>query len=93
VSTDVPQIWLTYREFAALMNCDLAEARQAAIAASLDRRKSRDGQTRVKLTDPLADAFLDAVMRQFLECNTTVSVGRLRAIGEIMGKPSARLAG
>ena len=96
MSTDVPQIWLTYREFAALMNCEPAEARQVSIAAGLDRRKSRDGQTRVKLTEPLADAFLDIVMRQLLERNMTANTDHLRAVHERMAKPhtrTARLAG
>ena len=40
----MPQIWLTYDELAALMNCNPARAREAAIAFRLDRRKSRDGR-------------------------------------------------
>lgn len=92
----MPQIWLTYSEFAALLNCDPAEVRKASIAAGLDRRKSRDGQTRVKLTQPLADAFLNSVMRQFLERNMEASATHLRAVREQMGKPfdrTERLAG
>ena len=56
----MPQIWLTYDELAALMDCNPADARRAALAIRLDRRKSRDGQTRVKLTPSLADALLTA---------------------------------
>ncbi len=86
----MPQIWLTYSEFAALMKCDPAEARQASIAAGLDRRKSRDGLTRVKLTQPLAEVFFDIVMRQFLEREMTASAARLRTVHEQMVRPFAR---
>ncbi|SFP80665.1 hypothetical protein SAMN05216330_110183 [Bradyrhizobium sp. Ghvi] len=46
----MPQIWMTYDELATLCECTGSEARLRAIHLSLDRRKSRDGATRVKLT-------------------------------------------
>jgi hypothetical protein len=45
----MPQIWMTYDELATLSGCSAAEARMQAMHLSLDRRKSRDGNTRVKL--------------------------------------------
>ena len=45
----MPQIWMTYDELATLCECTGSEARLRAIHLSLDRRKSRDGATRVKL--------------------------------------------
>lgn len=84
VSIDVPQIWLTYSEFAALMNCDPVEARRVSIAAGLDRRKSRDGQTRIKLTQPLTEAFLDCILRQFLERQISGCAGELRIMRQRM---------
>lgn len=96
VSSDVPQIWLTYSEFAALLNCDPAEVRKASIAAGLARRKSRDGETRVKLTQPLADAFLHSVMRQFFKRSMEASSADPRVLREQMGKSfdrAERLAG
>jgi hypothetical protein len=86
VSTDVPQIWLTYSEFAALIDCDPAEARKASIAAGLDRRKSRDGETRIKLTPQLATAFLDIFMQRSLERQMTDCVSDLRTTHELMQK-------
>jgi hypothetical protein len=62
----MPQIWLTYDELAVLMDCDRWQARDAAASIPLDRRKSRDGQTRAKLTPPLIEAFFDKVLRQRL---------------------------
>lgn len=80
----MPQIWLTYDELGAWMNCDRAEARMAAVAIGLDRRKSRDGQTRAKLTPPLAKAFLDNILRQYLEQEIGACAGDLRAMRECM---------
>jgi hypothetical protein len=90
----VPQIWLTYSEFAAFMNCDPAEARKASIAARLDRRRSRDGQTRIKLSPPLTTVFLDTLMRQFLERQMTACASDLHALHEVMRRmpqPEVRL--
>jgi hypothetical protein len=80
----VPQIWLTYDELADLMNCDVAGARGAAVAIRLDRRKSFDGQTRAKLTPPLAEAFLEGMLRQRLEREMDACAGDLQAIRQRM---------
>jgi hypothetical protein len=45
----MPQIWMTYGEIAGLLGCNASEARAHAARRSLDRKKSRDGFTRVKL--------------------------------------------
>ncbi|MBR1177935.1 hypothetical protein JQ617_28510 [Bradyrhizobium sp. KB893862 SZCCT0404] len=57
----MPQIWMTYDELATLNGCTAAEARQQALQLSLDRRKSRDGNTRVKLTPALMDRFFETI--------------------------------
>jgi hypothetical protein len=90
----VPQIWLTYNELAVLMKCDPGEARRASIAEGLNRRKSRDGQTRIKLTPLLATAFLDALVQQFLERQMTACASDLDTLNERMRKlpqPAVRL--
>jgi hypothetical protein len=87
--TAVPQIWLSYEELAVLMNCDPASARNAAAGFRLDRRRSRDGQTRTKLTPPLAEAFFDKVWRQRLEHEIAACAGDLRAMRERMARQSA----
>lgn len=92
----MPQIWLTYGELATLMGCDLADARRAALAIQLDRRKCRDGQTRAKLTPTLADALLDSLLRQRLEQEIAACAGDLRvmrermAMGPALAAPKAR---
>jgi len=85
----VPQIWLTYDELAAWMNCDRAEARVAAMAIGLDRRKSRDGQTRAKLSPPLAEAFLHDMLHQRLEREAAACADELRLMRERMASHSA----
>jgi hypothetical protein len=87
----VPQIWLTYDELAALIHCDPARAREAAIAFRLDRRKSRDGQTRAKLTPPLAEAFLYEVLRRHLDKEIAACAGDLRAMRDRMAAHAAAM--
>jgi hypothetical protein len=81
----VPQIWLDYAELAALIGCDVDRAREAAAALTLDRRRSRDGQTRTKLTPQLMEAFLDRLVRARLERELALCAGDLRAMRERMG--------
>jgi len=57
----MPQIWMTYGELGALCGCGAMEARDLAINLSLDRRKSRDGTTRVKLDLALSARFFASV--------------------------------
>lgn len=57
----MPQIWMTYEELATLSGCTAAEARVQALHLSLDRRKSRDGNTRVKLNVALMARFFETI--------------------------------
>ena len=57
----MPQIWMTYDELATLSGCSAAEARVQALHLSLDRRKSRDGNTRVKLNPALMVRFFETI--------------------------------
>ncbi len=76
----MPQIWLTYDELATFMNCDAAAARGAAAAIGLDRRRSRDGKTRAKLTPSLEEAFLESLLQRRLEWEMARSASELRTI-------------
>jgi hypothetical protein len=70
----MPQIWMTYDELAALLGCETDDARIQVVERSLDRKKSRDGLTRVKLDVRWmakffaavrdADAVLDQAIRE-----------------------------
>jgi hypothetical protein len=57
----MPQIWMTYGELAALLGCSAEAARAKAVARSLDRKKSRDGLTRVKLDSDWTAHFVAAI--------------------------------
>jgi hypothetical protein len=52
------QIWLTYEEIGEFFSCSSATARDLAINHSWTRRRSRDGQTRVKLPQDLMTQFI-----------------------------------
>jgi hypothetical protein len=57
----MPQIWMTYGEIAGLLGCEPDEARAQAVYRSLDRKRSRDGLTRVKLDLDWTAKFIAAV--------------------------------
>jgi hypothetical protein len=52
---------MTYNELSELIGGDAREARIYSIDKALDRKKSRDGETRVKLDLPLVTLFLAIV--------------------------------
>jgi hypothetical protein len=52
---------MTYNEMSDLIGGEALEARIYSIDKALDRKKSRDGQTRVKLDLPLVTLFLAKV--------------------------------
>ena len=66
----MPQIWMTYSELAILLECDGNEARNRAVEQNLDRKKSRDGHTRVKLNLPLASLFITLACNEVLRTQT-----------------------
>jgi len=68
----MPQIWMTYDELATLCECSGSEARLRAIHLSLDRRKSRDGTTRVKLDLALTARFLASVRESDFDLDSAI---------------------
>jgi hypothetical protein len=91
----VPQIWLTYDELAALMDCDATAARAVAAAVPLDRRRSRDGRTRAKLNGALIEIFLNRMSRgrpdrDLPTRGTTAFAGQLWTLLELMAGSSAQ---
>jgi hypothetical protein len=89
---EVPQIWMTYDELAVLMKCDPTAARAVAATFPLDRRRSRDGQTRAKLSPSLAEAFMESQMRLRLERAVDAWAGDLAAMYDRMAGTSASRA-
>jgi hypothetical protein len=72
----MPQVWMTYDELATLSGCSAAEARLQAQHLSLDRRKSRDGNTRVKLNLALTARFLASIRDAEFELNEAIETLR-----------------
>jgi hypothetical protein len=68
----MPQIWMTYDELAKLCDCPSSEARVLAIHLSLDRRKSRDGATRVKLDLALTAKFFASVREADFDLDSAI---------------------
>jgi hypothetical protein len=87
----VPQIWLTYDELAALMDCDEDEARRQAATIPLDRRRSRDGRSRVKLTLDLTEAFVDKLVRYQIDRELAACAGDLNELRQRMAELDRRL--
>lgn len=82
----MPQIWLTYDELGALLECSSADARRIAAALPLDRRRSRDGLTRTKLTHELAAVFLDRLLQERLEAEIAACASDLDAMRARMAR-------
>ena len=92
----MPQIWMTYDEFATLSGCSAAEARVQALHLSLDRRKSRDGNTRVKLNPALMARFYETLRETEFDLDHAIAAlretHRLMA-GGIAANPGSQLRG
>lgn len=54
----MPQIWLSYPELAAFLECAIEDARPAAIDGGWSRRQCSDGLTRVKLKPADAERYM-----------------------------------
>lgn len=57
----MPQIWMTYEELAALLDCTVMEACERVHLERLDRKISRDGQRRAKLSLEMIGIFIDRI--------------------------------
>jgi len=57
----MPQIWMTYVELGSLLQCSPDDAREQAIFVQADRKKSRDGLSRVKLNAAWMELFIGQV--------------------------------
>ena len=55
----MPQIWMTYDELADMLDTGAPAARKHAIEMGWSRRRSHDGQSRVKLPEHVAAGYLE----------------------------------
>ncbi|KQT23586.1 MULTISPECIES: hypothetical protein [Bradyrhizobium] len=72
----MPQIWMTYQELGALCGFSADEARIEAQHLLLDRRRSRDGNTRVKLNAVLIARFLETIRESDSELDVAIAALR-----------------
>lgn len=55
----MPQIWMTYEELAGMLDCTLVEARERVHLEHLDRKISRDGKKRAKLSPIMIGIYIE----------------------------------
>jgi hypothetical protein len=72
----MPQIWMTYDEIAGMTGRSRTEVRDQVVHSGLDRRKSRDGQTRVKLDGALTGLFLARIRGDDFELDRAIAALR-----------------
>jgi hypothetical protein len=84
----MPQIWMTYDEIADLLGCEPDEARALAVHRSLDRKKSRDGLTRVKLDLEWAGRFVAAI--RAVDPVLDQAIHDLRTVASTMARDGGR---
>jgi hypothetical protein len=87
----MPQIWMTYGEIASLIGCKPDEARAQAVHRSLDRKKSRDGLTRVKLDLDWIAKFIAAVRQA--DPILDQAIRDLQKVGMEMARDNGRIVG
>lgn len=80
----MPQIWMTYPEIADLVGCHPEQARMQVANRALDRRKSHDGQTRVKLDALWTALFVERIRGTDLDLDRAIS--ELRALHAEMAR-------
>lgn len=72
----MPQIWMTYQELGKLCGFGADEARLQAQQLLLDRRRSRDGHTRVKLNAMLTICFIETIRKSEFDSDEAVAALR-----------------
>jgi hypothetical protein len=80
----MPQVWMTYQEIGAMLGREPAAARDLVVSLGVDRRKSHDGHTRVKLNAALTEIFCDKLVQTWIDRELQACAGDLRAVRERM---------
>ena len=81
------QIWMTYEEIGRLLDCTAEAARQYAADQRLDRKRSRDGESRAKLGPELTALFF-ARIKASDPC-LDLAIEELRGVHATMGGDAA----
>ena len=75
---------MTYEELAGMLGCNVLEARDRSYGEKLDRKISRDGKKRVKLSPALTTMFIERLQG----IATDRLVHSLRSVHELMRDPA-----
>jgi hypothetical protein len=78
----MPQIWMTYEELAGMLDCTVMEARERVHLERLDRKISRDGKKRAKLSVAMTGIFIKRIKTGALAMDQALD--DLRAVHGLM---------
>jgi hypothetical protein len=78
----MPQIWMTYEELARMLGCTVIEARERVQLECLDRKISRDGEKRAKLSVAMTGIFIEGIKAGTLALDQAVD--DLKAVHGLM---------
>jgi hypothetical protein len=78
----MPQIWMTYEELAGMLDCTVMEARERVHLERLDRKISRDGKKRAKLSVAMTEIFIKRIKTGALAMDQALD--DLRAVHGLM---------
>jgi hypothetical protein len=81
----MPQIWMTYEELAGMLDCTVMEAREIVHLERLDRKISRDGKKRAKLSIAMVAMFIERLKTGEFVMNHAVD--ELRRLRDLMREP------
>jgi hypothetical protein len=81
----MPQIWMTYEELAGMLDCTTVEAREIVHHERLDRKISRDGKKRAKLSITMVRMFIERLKTGEFVMN--YAVDDLRRVHDLMREP------
>jgi hypothetical protein len=81
----MPQIWMTYEELAGMLDCTVMEAREIVHLERLDRKISRDGKKRAKLSITMIGMFIERLKTGEFVMN--YAVDDLRRVHDLMREP------
>jgi hypothetical protein len=84
----MPQIWMTYEELAGMLDCTVSEARERVHLERLDRKISRDGHKRAKLSLAMIGIFIEWL--KTIDHATDRAVDDLRRAHSLMSEPAGQ---
>jgi hypothetical protein len=87
----MPQIWMTYEELAEMLDCTVMDVRERVQLECLDRKISRDGKKRAKLSMAMVGIFLERV--KTIDSVADLAVSDLRKVHGLMSNQDDQTKG